>query len=307
MIIYADVVFLINFIMDCFILFLSSVMLKKNKSAYVLIIGGFIGSFLYCILMFYSPISKYYNQFTALLTFLVPIIFVFRPKDIRSFLKYFLTVNACAFFIGGLATAILFYTNAKTYLGELLSFSVSNVSIKLLIFSCCFSYIAIKIIRIKLSEKMNKRQHIVNVNLRHNSKETSFNALVDTGNTLKEPISDKHVIVLEFDIAKEFLPDSMKILFYEYKDNDIQKIYEAITILNDECINNFRVIPFKSIGNENGILIGFMADFVQITDESNELVLNDIFIAIANFKLTSSDSFNALINPQIFEQEGVLV
>lgn len=308
MIIYADVVFLINFVMDCFILFLTSLIIKRKTNVYVIIMGGFIGSFLYCMLMFYAPMSKYYNQFTALLTFLIPIMFVFKPKDLKSFLKSFLVLNVCAFFVGGVATALLFYTNAKNYLGELLSFSVDNVSLKLLIFSCCLSYIVIKIVRLKLSEKMLKKQHIVNVMLKHNNKQCSFNALVDTGNTLKEPTSDKHVIVLEFDIIKEFLPNSIKSLFYEYKDKNIEKIYEAIVICDDVLfINSFRLIPFKSIGNENGLLIGFKAEFIEILDEKKKIELNDIFIAVANFKLTSSDDFNALLNPQIFEQEGILV
>lgn len=308
MIIYADVVFLINFVMDCFILLLASLVMKRHTSIYIIVLGGFLGSFLYCMLMFYSPISKYYNQFTALLTFLVPILFVFRPKNIKNFLKCFLTLNVCAFFVGGLATAMLFYTNAKNYLGELLTFSVSNVSIKLLIFSCCFSYIAIKFIRLKLSNKMMKKQHIVDVVLKHNNKECFFNALVDTGNTLKEPTSDKHVIVLEFDIIKDFLPNSIKILFYENKDDNIEKIYEAITMVDDiSFISSFRLIPFKSIGNENGLLVGFKAELVEIIDEKNKIQSDDIFIGVANFKLTTSNNFNALINPQIFEQEGVLI
>ncbi len=300
LVIYADVVFIINFIMDTFILFLTSIILKKRINKLLIFFGGLVGSLLYCVLMFYEPISKYYNPLTSLFTFLIPLLLVFRPKNIREFLKAFIILNVCAFFIGGLSTALLFYTNAKNYIGELLSFSVDNFSIKFLIFSCSFTYVAIKISRLIILEKINKKQHIVNVEIKDDNNKISLNALVDTGNTLKEPIENKHVIITEFEVVKELLPNDLKLIFYEKNENDLSRITE----ISYDTKNNFRLIPFKSIGNENGFLIGIKVNEVIIYSENEKYVTNDIYIAIANFKLSNTDSFSALINPEIMNMKG---
>lgn len=301
MVIYADVVFLINFVMDIIILYITSIIIKKTTNKVRIIIGGFIGSVFYCLLMF-SCLNKYYNPFTSLFTFIVPLIFVFRPRSIREFLKGFFVLNISAFTIGGFATGIFFYTNAKNYIGELLTFTVNDFSIKLLIFSSSFTYISIKLIRLKINERMQKKQHIVSIKIKNNNISKQINALVDTGNTLKEPMSDKHVIILEFAVFKDFLPNELKILFYEQNQTNITKIYDAIAKIDDSTfLEKFRLIPFKSVGNESGTLIGIRVDEVNIYDEMKKYYLKDIFIAIANFKLTQNDDFNALLNPEIFD------
>ncbi len=302
MVIYADIVFLVNLIMDSFILLLATILLKKKKNVFLIIFGGFLGSFLYCFLMFNAYLSQFYNPITSLFTIIIPQLIVFKPKKLKDFFKEFLIINICSFLIGGLTTALFFYTNAKNYLGEMLSFSVENFSIKLLLFSCSSTYIFIKIYRLVLTKKMKKQQHIIDTTIKKNSQKVTFKSLVDTGNTLKEPISNKHVIILEFDIFKNFLPNELKLLFYEKNDNDITKIYEALDKTNDvDFLYNFRLIPFKSIGNENGVLIGVKVPEVELFEENKTHKLKDIFVGIANFKLTTSEDFNALINPEIFE------
>ncbi len=300
MVIYADVVFIINLVMDTFILFLTSIILKKRINKGLIFLGGLLGSMLYCMLMFYEPMSKYYNAFTSLFTFLIPLLIIFRPKTLREFLKTFITLNVCAFFIGGLSTALLFYTNASSYIGDLLNFTVDNFSIKFLFFSCSFSYVAIKILRLIITEKINKKQEIVSVEVNTDKNKIVFNALVDTGNTLKEPLEDKHIIITEFEIIKEMLPSELKLIFYEKKERDINEF----TKLPLEIVNKVRMIPFKSIGNENGFLIGFRVEGVTIYTETDKYEIKDIYIGIASFKLSNTDNFNALINPEIFETKG---
>lgn len=304
MVIYADIVFLINFFMDTIILFLTSILVKKKVNKSLVIFGAFIGSLLYCLLMFYPKINKFYNPITSIFTIVIPTLLVFKPKSLREFFKTFVSLNICAFLIGGICTALFFYTNFNNYIGELLSFEMNNFSFKLLIFSSSATYVTIKLIRLKINSKMQKKQHIVSVTLTKNTKSVAFNALVDTGNTLREPITNKHVIILEFEIFKDFLPDEIKLIFYENLENDITKIYEAIEKIDDTSfLSCFRLIPFKSIGKENGNLISVKVDSVLITDINKKYLISDVFIAISNFKLTNSLDYNALINPEIFGKD----
>lgn len=304
MVIYVDYVFLINFFMDTFILFGTSVIVKKRVNKFITIIGGLTGSMLYCLLMFYPKLKPFYNTFTSMIVISIPILFVFSPKSIKEFLKIFAILNILAFCMGGICTALFYYSNAGNYIGELLTYSFNDFSIKLLLFSCIGAYITIKIIRFTINNKMIKKQHIVELTIYNNDKNIKINALIDTGNTLKEPITNKDAIVVEFSAIKEFLPDEIKLLFYEKNENDILKIYETLEILEDYNFKkNFMLIPFKSVGNENGNLISIKVDKVLIYDNNKKYLIDDVYIAIINFNLTQNDDFKALINPSIFGEE----
>lgn len=300
MVIYADIVFLINFVMDTFIFYLTSIIIRKKVSKKGIILGGFLGSLLYSLLMFYPPLHKFYTPITSMVTIIIPLFIVLRPKNLKEFLKYFVTINICAFFIGGVSTAFFYYTNANKYIGDLLEYTVDDFSIKLLIFASSFTFICIKIYRLILYNKVQKRQHIVDVELEN----LSFKALLDTGHELIEPLSKSHVIILEFDKAKDFLPDEIKLLFYEKNENDTDLLYKALENTEDiSFINSFRLIPFKSIGEQNGNLIAFRRDNIKIHDENKTILVETAFIAVANFSLSSSNTYNALINPKMMTEE----
>ncbi len=265
-----------------------------------------MGSLFYCLLMFYEPIAKYYNPLTSLLTFLIPIIFVFRPKNIKELLRPFIVLNICAFFIGGVATALFFYSNANDYIGELIVFTVDNFSIKFLIFSCSFTYVSIKIARIIFLEKITQNKRVVDVKIKKDEMVAEFKALVDTGNTLREPTENGHIIIVEFDIIKKFLPDEMKLYFYEKEKSEEKLLYIIEEINNRSEKNIFNIVSFKSIGNEKGFLVCFKIDEAFIFDEKENLHKKDVFMGIADFNLSISD-YQALINPEIFEEERALV
>ena len=55
-----------------------------------------------------------------------------------------------------------------------------------------------------------------------------------------------------------------------------------------------KLIPFSSLGNDNGLLIGFKPDYVKIYSEE-EIVRNDILIGIYDGKLTKNNSYASLI------------
>ncbi len=294
LVIYADVVFLINLIMDTFILFLTSIILKKRIRKTKIFISGLIGSLLYCFLMFYEPITKFYNPTTSLSTFVIPIVFLFKPKDIREFLRPFIVLNICAFFIGGVASAIFFYSNANRYIGELIVFTVDNFSLKLLLFSCSATYVSIKIARIIFLEKIIQSKRIVNVEIKNGEKRVCFFGLVDTGNTLKEPQTDAHIIIAEFDAIKDFLPDEIRLCFYEKR--NIEDFSKYIVGFDNEM---FSIVPFKSIGNESGSIFCFKIDEAYVHDEKDECYERNIYIGVADFQLSGGE-YSALVNPEIF-------
>ena len=56
-----------------------------------------------------------------------------------------------------------------------------------------------------------------------------------------------------------------------------------------------------SLGNENGLLIGFKPDYVKIYDEEDE-VRDDIIVAIYDGKLSKNNLYNSLIGLDVLKK-----
>ena len=111
--------------------------------------------------------------------------------------------------------------------------------------------------------------------------------MLDTGNLLIEPISNSDVVVVESESLKEIIS------------NDI--LDNINTIINGKWLDNdnihsykLKIIPFSSLGNDNGLLIGFKPDYIKIYSEE-EIIRNDIIVGIYNGKLSKNDLYTSLI------------
>jgi stage II sporulation protein GA (sporulation sigma-E factor processing peptidase) len=63
---------------------------------------------------------------------------------------------------------------------------------------------------------------------------------------------------------------------------------------------NIRCIPFSSLGEENGLLLGIVTDKISISTKDGLKEYSNIVIAIYNKKLSNDNSYNVLLHPSFF-------
>lgn len=295
--IYADVVFIINFIMDAFIFWITSKLVKKKINIWKLLAGAGFMALVYCLLIFVRQLRGFYNFFACILILMSGILITFNPKKIKEFLKLTALVHIAAFSVGGLGIALFYYTNLSSLIGNYLSIAVGNFSFKILLAATCISYVIIRLSIGWIKRVMIKKQTFYNIKIYFNEDDLTLNTLMDTGNSLKEPIGKLPVIITEFDAVKDILPDGLKLVFYENKENNFDYILEHI---QDEDIRyRIRMIPFVSLGEQNGMLLGFKPDMVEVFKENKTVSIKDVIIGIYNFKLSGDGSYQGLLNPEI--------
>ena len=78
-----------------------------------------------------------------------------------------------------------------------------------------------------------------NIKVNINSKYTYINAIIDTGNFLREPITKMPVIVVEKDTLNNIVPD--------YILRNLDKIINGENINLKEYTSKIRIIPFTSL------------------------------------------------------------
>jgi len=123
---------------------------------------------------------------------------------------------------------------------------------------------------------------------------TNVTAIIDTGNMLKEPITGVSVIVVEKEKLQNILP--------EYILDHLEDVMEG-GLEYDKYLSKFRVIPFSSLGKENGMLLGFKPDSVKIYFDTEEKDVNAI-VGIYEKKLSKTGAYNGLVGLDVLESEG---
>ena len=168
-----------------------------------------------------------------------------------------------------------------------------TVSWQMVLTGMVVSYVLIKLAMKLVERHAIKRQMLMNVMVSMNEKYIFFDALVDTGHSLREPLTQSPVIVAEFEQVQEFLPDGLRGLFYAKREDNIASILD-----NQESTfyNRIRMIPFTSIGKASGMLIGFRPDRVMVGTETSR---QDVVIGIYNDKLTKDGRYHGLVSPEI--------
>lgn len=129
---------------------------------------------------------------------------------------------------------------------------------------------------------LKRRKEIQNeceVFLYAGEKEVRLKAFVDSGNMLTEPVSGKPVSVMEKAVLEK----------------------AGIQLPEEKC----RVIPYHSVGKQNGILMGYEFSKMVIRRPSADNETEKVMVAVSEDTLFASGRYQMLLHPKLLESEPV--
>lgn len=145
-------------------------------------------------------------------------------------------------------------------------------------------------------ERMAKRVYRIPLNILCDGVWMELEALVDTGNNLKDPLNRQPVIIVEMQALQSLLPPDLPPIVQALDQGDSKATDRLMEL--DSWQTKIRLIPFTSIGKNNGLLLGFRPDQVQI---GGQVVASDCHptIAIYPHSLDPQGEYEALVPPQL--------
>ncbi|MCK4259103.1 MAG: sigma-E processing peptidase SpoIIGA [Halanaerobiales bacterium] len=148
-----------------------------------------------------------------------------------------------------------------------------------------------------IREKLHRQEYHLKFTVCINDKSVELLGLVDTGNLLKEPMTNRPVIVVEMKELNElFSPEVLKILSDEKED----VIEQLEKLLETPWYSRFRIIPFSSLGKKSGLLVGLKPDHVEIIgDEVHQI--KRVILALYQGELDLMGEYQALLHPELLE------
>ncbi len=303
MTLYLDSLFLINFTMNYVVLFLTG-KLTNHRFRIVIhfrkyLLGSLITTLLYLSIIGIRILRVNFNFIFAVLIIAVGVIVTFRPKNIKVFITYLLFTHVVAFSVGGISFGLFYYTKAGAFIGNTIGASVSNLSFKLLLASTCFAYVVIKLTVTYIEKTKLSKQIILNTKI--SLMDTlDVPMLVDTGNTLVDPLSKLPVVVVYYKTLEKILEPNL-FLLYDNKEDVMSKAFD----ISDELSLKLKIIPFKSVGCASGIIIGIEST-LEFTYE-NECYIKKCIIGIVDFEIAKNKEYFGIFNPMLIKEEVVNV
>lgn len=289
MAVYADVLFLLNLIINYVLLSATEKIAKQPTSPPRKLLGAAVGA-VYAVCMFFPQVEVLYTVAAKITVSFILVSLTFSVKKPKPFFKTVAVFYGASFIFGGICLGIFYFTGSGG--GTLISNGIFyfNLPLRTLIISTAVAYAAIN--GLWHIRKRGKMRDYKKVKIYMNGRSVSVNALVDTGNMLTDPISNLPVIIAEFEILRSLLPEGFTEI-YEKSRSSPENILADTE--NSGFIRGMRIIPYFSLGSEVGMLIGFKPDAVKI----GSITSTDIIIGIYGKYLSSEGNYNALLNPEI--------
>lgn len=122
--------------------------------------------------------------------------------------------------------------------------------------------------------RKGKEQSVFLVELWQDGRFVTLNGLLDSGNSLVEPLSGTPVCLMERKRFREFLPK-------EYRDGHPER---------------FRVIPFCSVGKPHGLLNGFLVERVVVHGADGERSRENVFLADVPEGMSLEGRYEIILN-----------
>lgn len=292
MTIYIDIILLENLCMNYIILFATAYIMKLKINHIKIVVSSTIGA-IYSIMLYMQILPIYSNLIAKIVLSIVMVYIAYMPQNIKKLIKQLILFYLISFAFGGCAFALLYFIKPENIIMQNgVYIGTYPIKIALLggIVGFVITYVAFRIIK----NKTSKNNIIYPLEIKINKKTISLNALLDTGNMLKDPITLMPVIVVEKEKLYSFLPTEILNNLERIVGGDTKEIIEK----NMEYMSKFRIIPYNSIGKQNGLMLGFKADNVKIIIDEEEKEINNAIIGIFNESF-NSNKYSALISLEI--------
>lgn len=293
MTVYLDIILLENLSMNFIILYATGFIIKGKIRYINLLISSSIGA-VYAILVYMQIFEIYSNMITKMILSIAMIYVAFLPKGIKGLLKYLLIFYLVSFVFGGCAFALLYFLKPENIFMRN-GVYIGTYPIKIALLGAIVGFIVVHIAFKIVKSRVNKKAILYNLEITMNNKKVNIKAMLDTGNGLKDPITGSPVAVVEKEKLVGLLPDNIlnnteRILGGDWKDENIN------------FRSKFCVIPFNSIGKQNGMMLGFKVDEIKIINDIEEIVNKKAIVCLYNQKLSKTNAYSALIGLDMLER-----
>jgi len=275
--------------MDFFILWATAKLSGVKIVYFRLIIAAALGG-IYAVGFLLTDMQQWYSLPMKIIFSCLMIIFALWPRNWAEFQKTFLYFYGINFMAAGATIAFSYLLKSNNYLVSLPYFWLLGG---------VFCVLAIGIYGEKyLTQRIIPRLLNFDVQLWFDSSSCHGKGFLDTGNGLRDPLTNRPVLIAEYGLVKECFPEDFQNAIE--KNNSEAEMLDNLT--QSSWANRLRLIPFNSIGKQSGLLIGVRADEIIVDTGKTNIFHKNLVVGIYKERLSNEGKYQLLIPSEILEK-----
>lgn len=276
-VIYADILLIVNIYVNYVLLKISACFLKREISAYRVLLASFIGG-LYAFIILADTLPFYVIAFSRLAAALFITFVSFGYKSFKIYIRSVLMFLLASFMFAGLmyflwtffAPPVMAFRNSVVYF-DIDAFDLCVMTI------ICYSFL--KLFDIILQSRQTENV-IYEVCIYIDGEEFLLKALLDTGNSLSEPFSGYPVIIADGTNKSEGKETQLSCVIER---EDIPKRFVLCNTINS-----------------SSLLCSFRPEKIRVKGIDVDFETDKVYVALTNNKIRGGE-FGALLGCSVFE------
>lgn len=283
-VVYVDTLFLLNALVDYLLLLaaarLAGEPLRRQRFALGAVLGG-----LYAVALFLPGLGFLAHPLCRAAAALL--IMVVSYGGSRRLLRQGMLFVALTCAFGGGVVAIGLLGQRGLTLGNGVFYSALDLKMVLLSAAGCYGVLTLVFRRI--GRHTAAGGELVSARLTLGGRAVTFPALVDTGNTLTDPVSGRPAMVVEGEAAVGLFPPG-----HRPGRTDLDDPAGALERLGTgEWRRRLRLLPYRAVGVERGLLLAVRTDSLELNGRD----CGPVLAALSPTPISDGGGYRALIGP----------
>jgi len=286
-VVYVDVLFFVNLIVNYFILLGTRRAVGADGSRWRMVGGAALGA-LYSMIIFFPNLPWFLTLLTKLIFAASIVTAAFGFVERKRFLRLLAWFFTLSFAFAGIMIA-LWYVASPPGMAVHNGVVYVNLPPLALILSSAAAYVIFGFIQRFFGTR--RKNTMCKVTISVGEKSVTVDALIDTGHALKETFSGSPVIICEYSAVQPLIPPPLHRLFSEQPgEGETDRLKE-----NPDWARRYRMIPCTTIAG-TGILPAFKADATEVSVEGKREKIG-AYIAVSKTSLSGGE-YHALLSPE---------
>ena len=277
-VVYIDVLFIINLLINSLLLYATSWIIKYRLSIGRLLLASVISA-LYAAVMFFPKISFLYTVAGRLIFTAALLFFTFRTFGIWRFVKTCAVFLLVSFAFGGATFAVFLFTDYAGKLGAVVSNGTLyfDLNAGVLFLSAGLAYAILFLFRRVFARNFTRDKLILPVIITVDEKQYEVRGLIDTGCEMEDGLTGTPVMITEGTIFGEA-----------------------------DLSHHLFVLPYTTVDGGRHDLYALKPDRVEVRDR-RFWVGRTPLVGISGHKLSDDGLYQAVLNPEILVDKIELV
>ena len=278
--VYADVLFLVNWLMDYVLLMAVAGILRLKVKKKRIMLASAVGAVWVCLItvICLPKIVEELGTFALICGLMIWI--AFKPSGVKRLFSELMVLYGVAILGGGAVNVLYFHSAAGQYLRALMlgQSKTEMASVWIIPVSVIAVTAAVRLVRVYMIH-CHQRNGLYTAKLFLGGNSVELTALLDTGNRLREPVTQKAVHIVEKSAVEPLDPNQKG----------------AVRLF----------VPYHAVGTKAGLLVAFRIDRMELAAENGyRLMIEQPLIGLYDEKLSAKEEYQMILHTEIETRQG---